>query len=178
VRGDDDTSGEVALGPATDDRGAMTGDARLSELQEALDRSLRNASPFTRSLFEGVQWDAERVARFVNANRNVTISTVTFAGEPHASVVIGACVDETIHFTVAPRSLLARTLAHTPHVAFTICDRAHAIMGKGVAVVVARSLDDPDLITRLAAATEHGVFTPPGWDGLVYRIEVDRIFAS
>jgi hypothetical protein len=156
----------------------MTDGARSSELQEALDRSLRNASPFTRSLFGAVQWDAERVARFVNANRNITVSTVTFSGEPHAAIVIGACVDEMIHFTVAPRSLLARTLAHTPHVAFTICDRAHGIMGKGVAVLVARSLDDPDLIVRLAAATDHGVFTPPGWDGLVYRVEIDRIFAS
>jgi hypothetical protein len=156
----------------------MTDGAQLEELQEALDRSLRNASPFTRSLFEAVQWDAERVVRFVNANRNVTVSTVTFAGEPHAAVVVGACLEASIHFTVAPRSLLARTLAHTPHVAFTICDRAHAIIGKGVAVLVTRSLDDPELIARLAAATERGVFTPPGWDGLVYRIEIDRIFAS
>ena len=150
----------------------------MSELQEALDRSIRRASPFTRSLFESVQWDAERVARFVNANRNVTVSTVTFAGEPHAAVVIGACVDEMIYFTVAPQSLLARNLAHTPHAAFTICDRSHAVMGKGVAVLVTRSLDDPDLIARLAAATEQGVFTPAGWDGLVYRIEIERIFAS
>lgn len=156
----------------------MTEDVSLSELQDVLDRSIRNASPFTRSLFAAVQWDAERVARFVNTNRNVTVSTVTFGGEPHAAVVIGACLGGSVHFTVAPSSLLARTLAHTPHVAFTVCDRAHAIMGKGIAVLVTRSLDDPDLIARLAAATDHGVFTPAGWDGLVYRIEIDRIFAS
>ncbi|MGH9132800.1 MAG: pyridoxamine 5'-phosphate oxidase family protein [Ilumatobacteraceae bacterium] len=156
----------------------MSDDAPASELQEALDRSIRSATPFTRSLFETDQWGAERVARFVNANRNVTIATVTFAGEPHAAVVICACADGAIHFTVASRSLMARNLAHSPHVAFTISDRTHAVMGKGVAVLVGRSLDDPALIERLAAATERGTFTPPGWDGLVYRIEVDRIFAN
>jgi hypothetical protein len=150
----------------------------MSELQDVLDRSIRNATAFTRSLFEAGQWDAERVSRFVNANRNITVSSVTVAGEPHAAVVIGAVVDDVIHFTVAPRSLLARNLAHSPHVAFTICDRTHAVMGKGVAVLAARSLDDPDLIARLAVATAHGSFTPPGWDGLIYRVEVDRIFAS
>ena len=150
----------------------------MSELQAALDRSIRNATAFTRSLFEADQWDAERVSSFVNTSRNVTVSSVTVAGEPHAAVVIGAVVDDVIHFTVAPRSLLARNLAHSPHIAFTICDRTHAVMGKGVAVLAARSLENPDLIASLAVVSVHGTFTPPGWDGLVYRVELDRIFAS
>jgi hypothetical protein len=51
-------------------------------------------------------------------------------------------------------------------------------MGRGDAVLVARSLDDPVLIARLAAASNSGSFTPTGWDGSVCRIEVDRIFAD
>jgi hypothetical protein len=54
----------------------------------------------------------------------------------------------------------------------------HAVMGRGKAVIVARSLDDAELIERLAFVTASGSFTPPGWDGFVYRIEIDRIFAN
>jgi hypothetical protein len=39
-------------------------------------------------------------------------------------------------------------------------------------------LDAPDLMARLAAASAGGSFTPAGWDGSIYRIEIERIFAS
>jgi hypothetical protein len=90
-----------------------------SRLQDALDRSLRNASPFTRS------W------------------------EPHAAVVIAACLDGDIHFTVSDRSRLRRNLARSPRIAFTAADRSHALMGSR-----RRSL------------------------GSIYRIAIEWIFAS
>jgi hypothetical protein len=45
-------------------------------------------------------------------------------------------------------------------------------------VLVARSLEAPDLMASLAAAADSGSFTPAGWDGSVYRVEIERIFAS
>jgi hypothetical protein len=150
----------------------------MSRLQDALDQSLSNASPFTRSLFEHGTLDAEGVEHLINAVRNLTVATVTDAGEPHAAVVIAACVDGDIHFTVSDRSVLHRNLTRSPRIAFTACDRTHTLMGRGDAVLVARSLDDPVLIARLAAASNSGSFTPTGWDGSVCRIEVDRIFAD
>jgi Pyridoxamine 5'-phosphate oxidase len=149
-----------------------------SQLQDALDRSLENATPFTRSLFEQDSWDAERVEQFVNSARNLTVCTTTASGEPHAAVVIAACVDGVIHFTVSDDSLLRRNLVQSSRVAFTACDRAHAVMGRGDAVPVARSLQDPELLARLAAATDADSFTPAGWDGSIYRIEIGRIFAN
>lgn len=150
----------------------------MSRLQEALDRSLADASPFTRSLFEPDTLDADGVERFVNSVRNLTVSTVTASGDPHAAVVIAACVDGEIHFTVSDRSMLQRNLSRGPRVAFTACDRTHTLMGRGDAVLAGRSLEDPDLIARLAAASDSGTFTPTGWDGSVYRLEIDRVFAS
>lgn len=150
----------------------------MSRLQEALDRSLADASPFTRSLFEPDTLDADGVERFVNSVRNLTVSTVTASGDPHAAVVIAACVDGEIHFTVSDRSVLQRNLSRGPRVAFTACDRTHTLMGRGDAVLAGRSLEDPDLIARLAAASDSGTFTPTGWDGSVYRVEIDRVFAS
>lgn len=156
----------------------MSAEKHEGELQEALNRSLEAASAFTSSLFGEDGWDATAVASFVNRQRNITIAAVTSAGRPHAAVVIAACLEGRLHFTVAPRSLLGRCLKHDPMVAFTVSDVRHAVMGRGTAVLAARSLDDADLIQRLAAATEIGAFTPPDWDGLIYRIEIDRIFAS
>jgi hypothetical protein len=150
----------------------------MSRLQEALDRSIADASPFTRSLFEPDTLDADGVERFVNSVRNLTVSTVTASGDPLAAVVIAACVDGEIHFTVSDRSMRQRNLSRGPRVAFTACDRTHTLMGRGGAVLAGRSLEDPDLVARLAAASDSGTFTPTGWDGSVYRVEIDRVFAS
>jgi len=150
----------------------------MTDLERALERSIEKATPFTRSLFAADQWDAARVAVFVNATRRITISTVTASLRPHAAVAIGACSEGEIFFTVAPQSLLWRNLARSPHIAFSVCDRAHAVMGRGVAALAGRSSESPDLMWRLAKASVSGTFTPSGWDGLVYRIEPSRIFAN
>jgi nitroimidazol reductase NimA-like FMN-containing flavoprotein (pyridoxamine 5'-phosphate oxidase superfamily) len=150
----------------------------MTDLQTVLNRSVENASPFTRSLFEKSQWDAARVATFVNEQHGLTVATVSKDGEPHAAVVIAGFLDGAIHFTVSPRSVLLRNLKRSGRVAFSVCGGEHNVMGQGTAVVAARSLDDPELIERLAAASSVGKFTPPGWDGFIYRIDVDRIFAN
>ena len=74
---------------------------------------------------------------------------------------------------------MSRNLANRNQVAFTFTDGIHAVMGRGTAVVAAMNAsDDPDLVARLAAMTKGGVFVPPGWDGHIYRIEIERIFAN
>ena len=150
----------------------------LRDLQEILDRSIEHASAFTRELFGDSQWNAERVQEFVNACREATIATVSPKGEPHAALVIAACLDGDIHVTVSHHSTLSRHLEHSPHIAFTMTDGKHSAMGRGIAVLEAHSIHQPVLIERLAAVSRSGTFAPPGWDGLVYRIEIDRIFAS
>jgi pyridoxine/pyridoxamine 5'-phosphate oxidase len=150
----------------------------MGELQDVLDRSLAQASPFTRALFAEDAWDAAQVAKFINEQRNITIATVTAAGDPHAAVVIAACLDEQVHFTVADESLLHRCIQRRSAIAFSVCDSAHAVMGKGTAVTAGRSLDDPALVERLARATTIGSFTPPAWDGLIFRVALERVFAS
>lgn len=150
----------------------------MSELQQVLDRSLERASRFTRSLFADERWDAERVASFVNNQRNLTIATVTPSGSPHAAVVIAACLDGNLHFTVNADSLLHRCIHASPVIAFSVCDTAHSVMGKGTAVHVGASLAEPELVHRLASATAVGVFTPPNWDGLIFCIALERLFAS
>jgi hypothetical protein len=150
----------------------------LTDLQAILERSIERASAFTRDLFADSQWDAARVQDFVNESRDATIATVNPAGKPHAAVVVAACLDGDIHFTVAHASALGRHLAHDPHIAFTIANGSHSIMGRGIAVLAAHSLHQPELIEQLAAVTRTGRFTPSGWDGLIFRIEPERVFAN
>ena len=150
----------------------------MADLQDAIDRSLAGANAFTRSLFETDSWDAVKVVAFVNGVRNLTVATVSQNGQPHAAVVIAACHEQRIHFSVAPASVLARNLARHASVAFSLAERSHAVMGRGRAVLAGRSPEDVTLIERLAAASRSGRFTPPGWVGLIYWIDVERIFAS
>lgn len=143
-----------------------------------LDRSIAGASAFTRALFETDGWDAATVEGFINQQRNITIATVTSAGDPHAAVVIAACFDQAIHFTVAVESLLNRCIQRHSTISFSVCDAAHAVMGRGTAIKVGRSLDEPELVRQLADATTIGMFTPPAWDGLIFQIALERMFAS
>ena len=87
------------------------------------------ASAFTKSLFDE-QWDAERVAGFVNERRNATVATVSPAGRPHAAVVIAASVGGEIYFTVNPGSVLARNLTTNDRIALSVCDSVHAVMSQ------------------------------------------------
>ena len=46
-------------------------------------------------------------------------------------------------------------------------------MGAAIAVLAGRSLEAPDLIARVAATSESGSFTPAGWDGSIYRVDIE-----
>ena len=150
----------------------------MSGIEAALESSMASANELTRALFEDAGWTASRVADFVNGTRNVTIATTNSSGQPHAAVVIGGCVGDAIFFTVTPGSTLARNLDANDRLGFSFAEGAHSVMGQGRGVPVGRSLDQPDLLGELANASRSGRFTPEGWDGLIYRIDIRRIFAS
>lgn len=150
----------------------------MSSISEALATSLTGASSFAQSLFAEDSWTATQVADFVNERRNATIATTNANGQPHAGVVIAASIDDGIYFTVALQSVLARNLAGNARIAFTICDSAHAVMGQGAAVRVGSALEVQTLIDDLATASAAGRFTPDGWDGDIYQIDIRRIFAN
>ena len=149
----------------------------IDELQEVLDASAAGASRLSKSLFKHRPLAAEVVAR-VNRVRGMTVTTTLADGSPHAVVVIAAAYDGDIFFTASPGSALLRHLRRDPRMAFTVTDGSHAVMGRGHAELVGRSLERPELIARLAAANRTGRFTPEGWDGFIYRVVLDRIFAD
>ena len=146
-------------------------------ITEAIAASNAVASSFTRELFED-QWSADRVASFVNERRNATVATVSQAGQPHAAVVIAASVRDEIYFTVNPDSVLARNLGGNDRVAVSVCDSVHAVMSQGRAVRVGAAPELADLVGELAEAAQSGTFTPPGWDGDIYRVDLRRLVAN
>ena len=123
-------------------------------------------------------WTADRVESFVNERRNATIATVSGAGQPHAAVVIAASVGDEIHFTVNPDSVLARDVAGNDKIALSVCDTVHAVMSQGRAVRVGAAEDLDELVGELSATTRRGTFTPPGWDGDIYRADIRRLVAN
>lgn len=150
----------------------------MATLREALDRSQSTATELVSSFFPGGFLGPDEVAGLVNETRGATIATVSDAGIPHASYVIAACLDEVIHFTVAPGSILERNIGHQPRIGFTIVGQQRSAMGQGDAVFVARSLEADDLLASLDQASGAGRFTPEGWDGSIYRIELRRLVAG
>ena len=150
----------------------------MARLSVAVDESFGRAGEFTRSLFGEERWTAAQIEGFVNEQRNVTIASTNTSGQPHAAVVIGGCVDDEIVFTVHPQSVLARNLTANPRIGFSVCDRRHVVMGQGRAERVGNAAQCADLISTLASASVGGTFTPPDWDGDLYRIDIRRIFAS
>ena len=147
-------------------------------MQQVLDASLASASRLTQSLFAGPRWTAGQASDFINSVRQITVATVSARGEPHAATAICACLDGVIHFTASHGSALLGNLRRDPKVAFTITDQSHGIIGRGVTVLAGKSLEAHDLVDRLAAATRKGTFTPAGWDGYIYAVTLDRLFAS
>lgn len=148
----------------------------LQSLQEILDQSRQNASPFTHSL-EGEVQRAVQLEQFVNATRNVTLAVVRSGGLPHAAPVIGGCLDGGIHVTVSPGSVLANCLARSPEVAFTMADVVHTVIGAGTAEQLGRASELVDVRQRLDAASPFGSFAPEGWDGYIYLLHPRRLFA-
>jgi pyridoxine/pyridoxamine 5'-phosphate oxidase len=150
----------------------------MGEMQDAIDRSLEQANPFTKAMFEELACSADEVISFINTVRLATIATANAVGTPHAAVVIAACHDEHVYFTVHPSSILARNLNERPQVGFTFCLGDRSIMGQGTGVRIGEAESLPDLLASLGSSASSGRFTPPGWEGLIYRIDVHRIFAG
>jgi hypothetical protein len=150
----------------------------LADLQAKIESSLANASELTCSLFAKDPWNAERVTEFVNTVRNVTVATILRNGGPHAAATIGACREGEFYFSATPGSTMLGNLRRDSRVAFTIADATHTVVGRGKARGVGRSVDHPQLIDDLAIVSPWGLFTPEGWDGFIWTIEIDRIFAN
>ena len=149
----------------------------MTTIAEALAASHQRASEFTRSLFEE-SWTSDQVVDFINRSRNATIATTNPQGQPHAAVVIVGSVNQCIYFTVAPSSVLFRNLTSNDQIAFSVCDSLHAVMGQGRGVRVGNAVELTSLIDKLAMASNASRFTPDGWDGDLFTIDIKRIFAN
>ena len=74
--------------------------------------------------------------------------------------------------------MLARNLAGNERLALSVCDSVHAVMSQGRAVRVGAAPALADLVGELAKASRSGSFTPVGWDGDIYRVDLRRLVAN
>jgi hypothetical protein len=125
-----------------------------------------------------VAWTADAVQRFVNRVAAATVATVRPDGRPHAVLVVVACKDGVVHFTATPGSALLRDLERDERVALTVTDHVNGVMAQGRARRMGCGREVSGLIEELGVVLDRGRFTPEGWDGCVYAVEIDRLFAS
>lgn len=150
----------------------------LVGLQAALERSLANATPLTRQFFADTTWDAEEVQRFVNQTMTASVATVRPDGRPHAAWVLAACTRGTIYFTAATGSVLLRNLRRNPAVALTVTNHVHGVMADGKARCMGTAREVPDLVEEIDLVVRRAYLIPPGWDGELWALDVDHIFAN
>jgi pyridoxine/pyridoxamine 5'-phosphate oxidase len=150
----------------------------LHALQEALESSLTNASPLTRSIFARSRLTAVGVQRIINDVMGGTVATVSADGSPHAAIVLVACHDGTVVFTVSPSSRLLAHLHRNPVVALTVIAANHDVIVQGRAELLGKAADLPELVRGLHRLSKKGRFTPEGWPGYLYAIAIDKVFAS
>jgi pyridoxine/pyridoxamine 5'-phosphate oxidase len=150
----------------------------LDDLQQALESSEATASPLTASVFSRGRLGAIGVQAFINAVMAATVATVTADGQPHATVVLVACLDGTIIFTASARSLLLANLRRSPSVALTVTNPKHDVIVRGRATLLGQAADLPDLVGRLHRLSKRGRFTPEDWPGYFYAVAVEKMFVS
>ena len=150
----------------------------LTDLQQAIDRSLANASEFTRSLFAGNSWDAAQVQSFVNEIGNLTVETVNRSSKPHAAPTIAGCADGQIYFSASPGSTLLRNLKHAPAVAFTVSGLGHSVFGQAVAVLAGPAPELQSLVPALGPDSKLSRLILEPWEGYIYSLQISRIFAN
>ncbi|HMC52303.1 MAG TPA: pyridoxamine 5'-phosphate oxidase family protein [Acidimicrobiales bacterium] len=150
----------------------------LPDLQRALDASLAGASPLSKRLFSRRGMDAGEVQKFVNRVMGATIATIGPDGRPHAALVLAACDDGTFIFTASPGSALLRNLRRLPDIALTVTAAEHDVTVRGSAEHLGQAAALDELLERLHSLSKRGRFTPPGWEGELYAVAVEKIFAS
>jgi hypothetical protein len=150
----------------------------LDALQDALDASLTHASPLTRSIFGRNRLSARAVQRIINQVMGATVATISPDGSPHAAIVLVACHDGTILFTVSPHSRLLGDLHRNSTVALSVLAANHDLIVHGRAEKLGKAGDLPELVRDLHRLSRKGRFTPHGWPGYLYSITIDKIFAS
>ncbi len=153
-------------------------EAGLAQLQAAIEQSLARATPLTRKIFGRDAWTANQVQRFVNRTMTATIASVRPDGRPHAAWVLAACCRGTIYFSATKGSILLANLRQREDVALTVTDPVHGVIADGRAMLAGRAQDVPDLVRELDGAVIRGRLLPPGWDGYIYALEIERIFAN
>ncbi len=150
----------------------------LDELDAVIGSSLSDASSLSRRVYANSAWSAAMVCRFINRVMGATVATVRADGRPHAAMTLCACLDGTIYVTVSEGSLLRRNLIRRPDVAITVTDREHDITVFGRLHLEGRAAELPALMAALHALTRRGQFTPPGWNGWIHSVQMEKIFIS
>jgi hypothetical protein len=145
----------------------------LTDLQKSIDDSIAKASPLMRGLFEANRWNAEQLQSFANEVGSMIVATVSIDGSPHVATQLGGCANAVLYFAATPHSALLGNVRRDARIAFAI---GASVVGRGVARLAGRAGELKDLAPSFGKDLRKAI--EQDWDGYVYSIELDRIFAQ
>jgi hypothetical protein len=147
--------------------------ADLQRLQELLDRSIEQASPFLRNAFEMPQrsLSAERLVEHLDGGLTVALGTVTSAGEPRVAPIAAFLLRATFYVPTVAEAARARHLARRPGVSLTYFEGTRfAVIAHGRAAII--GTDDPRFAELDQVQIECGHESPTTWSGTGVFLEI------
>jgi hypothetical protein len=147
--------------------------ADLRRLQDLLDRSIEQASPFLRSSFEMPErsLSAEQLVARLTGGLTVALSTVTAGGEPRVAPISAFFLRAAFYVPTVAEAARARHLARRPAVSLTYFEGTHlAVIAHGGATII--DADDSRFDELDAVQVECGHQSPREWNGTGVYLEI------
>jgi nitroimidazol reductase NimA-like FMN-containing flavoprotein (pyridoxamine 5'-phosphate oxidase superfamily) len=145
----------------------------LQRLQELLDRSIDQASPFLRSSFQMPERSltAEQLVAHLAGGLIVALGTVTAAGEPRVAPISAFFLRGRFYVPTVAESARARHLARRPGASLTYFEGTDlAVIAHGHAAIV--GTDDARFEELDAVQVECGNQSPREWNGTGVYLEI------
>ena len=116
-------------------------DDEITELQNLLDRSMNNAGPHVRSIFDRSNWlSARQVCLHLQGVKQVAAATVSSKGEPRVAPIDAVLFHGRFYLSTDSKSLRARHLAKRPAISVTYFESADpVIIAHGMAVFIQKT---------------------------------------
>jgi hypothetical protein len=146
----------------------------LDRLQELIDRSIEQASPFFRRSFQMPEHSlsAAQLTGHLQGSLTVALATVTARGEPRVAPIDSLFIHGRFHVPTVAESVRARHLARRPGASVTYFEGIDlAVIAHGEARIVSEDQDEFEQLDEVQLAA--GNQSPREWTGTAVYLAIE-----
>jgi hypothetical protein len=146
----------------------------LDRLQELIDRSIEQASPFFRRSFQMPEHSlsAAQLTGHLHGSLTVALATVTARGEPRVAPIDSLFIHGRFHVPTVAESVRARHLARRPGASVTYFEGIDlAVIAHGEARIVSEDQDEFEQLDEVQLAA--GNQSPREWTGTAVYLAIE-----